>query len=253
MKKHVAGLCAALVIAGGFGSVHTVSAASAAGTVPTTTKKTTQTVGTTKKESYAPSQSVSDTNESVSGTVQNTNNDKSTNTTNDAGNGTTGEATNGTNAGGDSTSQPSSQIDKVIDDGMKYVGTPYVFGSDRNDPSSFDCSDFTRWIFKETLGVVLPADSRQQGAYVKDLGNEVTDIKDLKRGDLVFFMSYKGSKESNYNNVDKSVARITHVAIYLGDGKLLHTYSNESGGVHVGDFSGQWQYRFLFGGSVLKK
>jgi len=145
-----------------------------------------------------------------------------------------------------------STIEKVIQTGMKYLGTPYEFGSNRNTTTTFDCSDFIRQIFKESAGITLPTDSRQQGTWIKQNSTPVYSKDKLKRGDIVFFMSYKGSSSTAYNGIDKSKERITHVAMYLGNGKLLHTYSQKSGGVVVTDFSASWQYRFLYGGSVLK-
>ncbi|GJM72579.1 hypothetical protein HMSSN036_47950 [Paenibacillus macerans] len=65
-------------------------------------------------------------------------------------------------------------------------------------------------------------------------------------------MSYKGSKASDYAGIDKQSQRITHVAMYLGNGQLLHTYSTKSGGVKVDQLDGAWVHRFMFGGSVLK-
>ena len=142
-------------------------------------------------------------------------------------------------------------VERVIAAGMKYLGTPYEYGSDRGNTATFDCSDFTRQVFKEGMGITLPADSRQQGSYVKDKGNAVSNWKELKRGDLMFFMSYNGTKESSYKNVNKSTAKITHVAIYLGDGQILHTYSKESGGVKTDSIANRhWEYRFLYGGSI---
>ncbi|GIP50158.1 cell wall hydrolase [Paenibacillus sp. J53TS2] len=144
------------------------------------------------------------------------------------------------------------QIEQVIEAGMKYLGTPYEFGSSRSNTSTFDCSDFVRQAYKDALGLTLPADSRQQGDYIKDNGTAVYSIDNLKRGDLVFFMSYKGSSAKSYAGIDKLSQRITHVAIYLGNGQLLHTYSTESGGVIVDQLDGSWVYRFMYGGSVLK-
>ncbi|UVI31594.1 C40 family peptidase [Paenibacillus spongiae] len=144
------------------------------------------------------------------------------------------------------------QAEAVIKAGMKYLGTPYEFGSNRNTTTTFDCSDFVRTAFRDALNRTLPADSRQQGSYVKDKGNAVYDWHQLKRGDLMFFMSYKGTKASAYAGVNKSKAAITHVGIYLGDGKILHTYSKESGGVRTDSIAGKhWEHRFLFGGSAL--
>ena len=161
------------------------------------------------------------------------------------------ESNTGSNSG--SNTSNSSSVEKVIAAGMKYLGTPYEYGSNRNTTTTFDCSDFVRQAFIDALGIKLPADSRQQGTYVKNLGNAVTDINDLKRGDLMFFMSSKGSSKSSYAGINKSTQRITHVGIYLGDGKVLHTYSNAGGGVTTSKVTGNsWEYRFLYGGSALK-
>ncbi|MBO9598416.1 MAG: SH3 domain-containing protein [Cohnella sp.] len=146
----------------------------------------------------------------------------------------------------------SQQAELVIAAGNKYLGTPYEFGSDRGTTATFDCSDFVRQAFKDALELVLPADSRQQGDYVKANNPVSIDWRALKRGDLMFFMDYAGSAASNY--ADKSPFRetITHVGIYLGNGQILHTYSKESGGVRVDNIEGtSWEYRFLYGGSAL--
>lgn len=163
---------------------------------------------------------------------------------------TTGSASS--SSGSASQTSSNSTVEKIISTGMTYLGTPYEFGSNRNSTATFDCSDFVKHIFNKAAGIKLPADSRQQGAYVKNKGNYTTDISKLKRGDLMFFMSYKGSKASSYSGVNKSSQRITHVAIYLGDGKVLHTYSKASGGVRTNSINNtHWEYRFLFGGSAL--
>lgn len=146
----------------------------------------------------------------------------------------------------------SKQVELIISAGMKYLGTPYEFGSDRDTTTTFDCSDFVRQAFKDALNIVLPADSRQQGTYVKDKNTVTTNWKSLKRGDLMFFMSYEGTKESIYSNKSSFSERITHVGIYLGDGKILQTYSKTSGGVRIDSIGGNhWEYRFLYGGSAL--
>ncbi|CAM3551221.1 MULTISPECIES: C40 family peptidase [Paenibacillaceae] len=141
----------------------------------------------------------------------------------------------------------------VISSGKKYLGTPYEFGSSRSNTRTFDCSDFVRQAYLEGAKIKLPADSRKQGDYVKKNGTVTTDWRKLKPGDIMFFMSYKGSKDSNYRGIDKSKERITHNGIYLGNGKILHTYSKKSGGVRIDTIEGkQWEKRFLFGGSILK-
>lgn len=164
--------------------------------------------------------------------------------------GTSGGSSSGTTTETDATR--AAQIEKVIATGMKYLGTPYEFGSNRNTTTTFDCSDLFRQMYLEGIGLKLPADSRSQGEYVKNKGNAVYDWHQLKRGDILVFMDYKGTKASDYAGIDKSQQRISHCAIYLGDGQILHTYSKESGGVKITSIAGtHWEYRFVYGGSVI--
>jgi len=177
----------------------------------------------------------------VTGTIPNSDSSSSSNSGN-----------SGSSSSGSGQQSSSKTIENIIKVGMSYLGTPYEYGSDRNTTTTFDCSDFVKQIFKEGAGVTLPADSRKQGQYVKDNGSVQKDWTKLKRGDLMFFMSYKGSKASAYSGVNKNTATITHDGIYLGDGKILHTYSKESGGVTISSIKGtHWEHRFLFGGSAL--
>lgn len=163
-----------------------------------------------------------------------------------------GNSNAGSGSGNVTPAPASGSVEKVIAAGMKYMGTPYQYGSSRSTTTTFDCSDFVRQAFLDGVGIKLAADSRGQGKYVKDKGNAVSNWKQLKRGDLMFFMSYKGTSASAYSGVNKSTARITHDGIYLGDGKILHTYSTKSGGVTISDIAGtHWEKRFLFGGSAL--
>jgi len=141
---------------------------------------------------------------------------------------------------------------RVINAGMKYLGTPYQFGSNRNSKATFDCSDFVRRAYLDGTGLRLPADSRSQGSYVKNQGDISQDWSKLKSGDVMFFMAYKGTKASDYAGINKKTERITHNGIYLGNGNILHTYSQKSGGVRIDTISGShWEKRFLFGGSPL--
>jgi len=166
--------------------------------------------------------------------------------------GSSGSGSGNGSSGGSSGGSVTEQAQKVIAAGKKYLGTPYEYGSSRNDTSTFDCSDFVRQAFLDGIGLKLPSDSRGQGDYVKAKGNAKTDWHDLQPGDLMFFMEYRGTAASNYSGVNKSNQTITHVAIYLGNGQILSTYSKESGGVRIDTFAGKhWEYRFLFGGSAL--
>lgn len=154
----------------------------------------------------------------------------------------------------DATEQGISQTrQNVINAGKKYMGTPYLFGSSRLNTKTFDCSDFVRQAYIDGAGIKLPSNSRTQAAYVSKIGKTTKDWRQLKPGDIMFFMSYKGSGKSAYYGIDKSKQRITHNGIYLGNGKILHTYSKKSGGVRIDTIQGEnWEYRFIFGGSALK-
>lgn len=144
-------------------------------------------------------------------------------------------------------------IESVIQTGKSFLGTPYVYGSDRTEPSSFDCSDFTRWVFLTALGMDLPWDSRSQGAYVKAFAKrQYTSLKEARRGDLLFFTNYRGNKASDYKGLTPSEKPISHLGIYLGGGKILHCPSKKSGGVNIHNLTWrQLTSRFLFGGSII--
>ncbi|MDQ0899645.1 MULTISPECIES: C40 family peptidase [unclassified Paenibacillus] len=143
--------------------------------------------------------------------------------------------------------------ENVISHAAMYYGTPYEFSSDRSDPSTFDCSDFTHWVYLSSLGMDIPKDSRSQATYVQSFSNRAyTTIDQAQRGDLLFFVSYKGTDPNLYTGMDKSIENITHVGIYLGNGKIIHTASAATGGVRIDEVANNHlTYRFALGGSVL--
>lgn len=144
-------------------------------------------------------------------------------------------------------------VEKLITTAESFIGTPYVYGSDRTEPSTFDCSDYTRWVFMTSLGMDLPWDSRSQAAYVKAFSKKkYTSLKEAKRGDLLFFSSYRGDNASDYEYLQPSDKIITHVGIYMGNGKIIHCPSKNSGGVHIGELTWrQLNNRFVLGGDIL--
>lgn len=97
---------------------------------------------------------------------------------------------------------------QVVNYGKKFMGTPYKFGASTSTTKVFDCSSFMKYIFKK-YGVTLPRTSAQQSK----VGVAVSK-SNLRAGDLVFFSS--GSRSTGKN--------VTHVAVYMGSGKILHTY-----------------------------
>lgn len=151
------------------------------------------------------------------------------------------------------TAYPGGYAENVLAMASLFLGTPYEYGSDRTNASSFDCSDFTRWSYLSALGMDLPKDSRNQAQYIQNFSKRVYwNITDAQRGDLLFFVGYRGSKPENYNGVDKSLESISHVGISLGEGRMIHTASARTGGVRIDPVTdNHLQYRFVLGGSVL--
>lgn len=104
----------------------------------------------------------------------------------------------------------------LISYGAKFQGTPYVWGG--TTPRGFDCSGFTSYVYKNVTGKTLPRTSGAQYSSSKKISKS-----QLQAGDLVFF------------SVGSS--RITHVALYAGNGQLLHAAGNS---VHYQSLSGYW-------------
>lgn len=105
---------------------------------------------------------------------------------------------------------------KLIATGAKYLGVPYVWGG--STPSGFDCSGFTSYVYKKTLGKTIPRTSGAQYSASKKISKS-----QLKKGDLIFFSA--------------SGNGITHVAMYAGSGKLLHAAGNK---VQYQNLAGYW-------------
>jgi NlpC/P60 family len=87
---------------------------------------------------------------------------------------------------------------------MNFLGVPYRRGGSSED--GFDCSGFTRFIFENSLGLVLPRRSDEQAQWNRLLP---VKVEELKPGDLVFFNTLKRA--------------FSHVGIYIGDGKFIHS------------------------------
>lgn len=106
----------------------------------------------------------------------------------------------------------------ILEEAFKYEGKPYLFGGS-NPNTGVDCSGFTKWCY-EKVGITLPHSA--QGQY--DMTQHIS-MEDAKPGDLVFF---KGTYKTNNF--------ITHVEIYVGDGKSFG--AGDPIGYH--DLSSRW-------------
>ena len=115
----------------------------------------------------------------------------------------------------------------IIKTGMKYLGTPYQFGAPSFQIKTFDCSSFVQYVYG-LHGVTLPRTSRQQA-----LTGQQVSIKEMKRGDLLFFTTPKRKKNTG-------VQRIGHVAIYIGNNKMLHT-SRKENKVSIANLDPYWR------------
>lgn len=102
-------------------------------------------------------------------------------------------------------------VRKVIQTGLQQLGKPYVYNSPPHQTDSFDCSSFIQYIFNVN-GRSLPRNSRQQY-----LVGKAIPFGKINKGDLLFFTT-RGRRNR------KGLEKIGHVALYLGNGKILHTY-----------------------------
>ena len=117
------------------------------------------------------------------------------------------------------------KAEKVIEEGYKHIGVPYVYGAVRLHDGNgnflkgftaqkFDCSSLVQYVYYQAAGKLLNVTTRTQvtqGKYVAK--------KDLQRGDCIYF-----TNESRKHLT--GVERVGHVAIYLGNDYILHTASD---------------------------
>ena len=87
---------------------------------------------------------------------------------------------------------------------MNFLGVRYRRGGNSTE-DGFDCSGFTRHVFENSVGLLLPRRADEQ-ARLPGLATITRD--ELRPGDLVFFNTMRRT--------------FSHVGIYVGDGKFIH-------------------------------
>lgn len=109
--------------------------------------------------------------------------------------------------------------DDLVKEALKYIGNPYVWGGESLTKGA-DCSGYTLALLAK-FGVALPHDADLQSK----MGQEVA-LKDIKAGDLLFYMESDGSE-------------VGHVTIYIGGGQVVHASNSQpypAGGIKISDY-----------------
>ena len=107
--------------------------------------------------------------------------------------------------------------DAVVEYAKNFVGNRYRYGGS-SLTNGTDCSGFTRYVYQHGLGISLNRSSGSQASQ----GTAISASK-MQPGDLLFYGSGKS---------------INHVAMYIGDGKIVHA-STEATGIKVSN----WNYK----------
>ena len=130
------------------------------------------------------------------------------------------------------TSTPSTnKVQAVIDLAHKQLGKPYVWGAE--GPNSFDCSGLIYYVYKNAASITLPRTSSDQYS-----AGVAISRSNLKAGDLIF-----SSTDGTGN--------ITHVAIYVGDGQMIHAPRNGKNVEKVSINNSYWNKAYVGARRVL--
>lgn len=109
---------------------------------------------------------------------------------------------------------------EIVDYALQFEGNPYVYGG-TSLTNGADCSGFVMSVFAN-FGYELPRVASSQ--YI---ASQKKDISEIETGDLVF---YGNSPEGIY-----------HVALYIGDGKIIHA-STAATGIKISDYDYEQPY-----------
>lgn len=124
-----------------------------------------------------------------------------------------------------------SASEAIVRTASRFQGTRYRWGG--SSRSGFDCSGFTRYVFRHKAGIELPHSASAQFRRGKP-----TPRNQLQPGDLVFFQTYRRGA--------------SHVGIYIGNGKFIHA-SSARGRVRVDSLNeGYYRQRYLGARRITK-
>jgi len=124
--------------------------------------------------------------------------------------------------------KPSSKdIQKLIAYAKTFVGTPYERGAQSEKTKSFDCSSFIQHLFHR-VGIDLPRSSilqagHPEGVLIIPKQKHAT----YKSGDVLFMSSDRGFY-FNELFANRHLC-IGHVALYIGNGKVIHARQSKGG------------------------
>ena len=118
------------------------------------------------------------------------------------------DSSSGGSSGGSGSSTKQSRRSQLVNYALQFVGNRYVWGG-TSLTNGVDCSGFTMRVM-EKFGVSLPHYSGSQA----QMGKKVTSAT-MKPGDLIFYAGSNG--------------KVNHVAIYIGNGRIVHAASRRSG------------------------
>jgi len=114
--------------------------------------------------------------------------------------------------------------EELINRAMEVIGVRYRWDAELPQ-SGLDGSSFVGYVFKDKLGFLLPRKSTQMSRVGKPIGRD-----ELQPGDLVFFNTMR--------------LTFSHVGIYVGDNKFIHSPSKGTS-VRVDDLGSMyWDKRF---------
>ncbi len=123
-------------------------------------------------------------------------------------------------------------VEKLIDVAESKLGCEYTSG--KTGPNEFDCSGFTAYCLRQ-VGIYVTAEVQSQGRSKIGLGKRITNYKDLKRGDLVFFWSPDHKKKPGHAGIFLGVKGKQYQFIHASSTYDKVTISNMYTNYYLGD------------------